>query len=62
MEPLKTQVKDSDLIDQIRKAAYIHFGKDDILALEELIRRYRHAIPRPTPEQRDSEGLDNRGQ
>lgn len=58
MEP----VSDKDLIDQLRKTAYIHFGKEDILALEELIRRYRRAISRPTPEQRVSEATTNREQ
>ena len=43
MEPTGNPITDDELTDKIRRAAYIHFGQDDILALEELIRRYKHA-------------------
>lgn len=52
MEPAQTERLDENLIDKLRKAAYIHFGKDEILALEELIRRYRRAISKRTSVER----------
>jgi len=62
MEPIKAKINDKDLIDVVRKAAYIHFGKQDILALEELLRRYRNAKSGPTSERPDSQSVDNREQ
>jgi len=47
MESLKTQVSDAELVDSLRKAASIWFKKEDILALEELIRRYHAKLSRP---------------
>ena len=63
MEPTKATVRDSkdeDLIHQIRKASYIHLGHTDILAVEELIRRYTNANTGPAPEQRVSQDTSNR--
>ena len=44
---------DDELIDQVRRAAYVHFGKTDLLALEELLRRFKRAKkegePKPAP-------------
>jgi hypothetical protein len=62
MEPTKATISDADLIDVIRKAAYIHFGMQDILAIEELLRRFRNALARPAPEQQPSEDASDRRQ
>jgi hypothetical protein len=43
MEPAKATMSDADLIDMVRKAAYVSCSHNDILAIEELIRRYKHA-------------------
>jgi len=37
-------MSDEDLIHEIRKACYIHFGKNNILMIEELLRRYKNAL------------------
>ena len=34
---------DKDLVEQLRRAAAVWFKNDDLLLLEELIRRYRNA-------------------
>ena len=34
---------DDELIHQLRRAVYIHFGKSDVQAFEELLRRYEQA-------------------
>ena len=51
MEPAPTEMTNTELIDQLRRAASIWFKNTDLLLLEELIRRYRYANSRSTPEQ-----------
>lgn len=51
MESASRKMTIEELTDRLRRAAYIHFGQEEILALEELIRRYKYAVTRQAPEQ-----------
>lgn len=46
---------DIELIDRLRQLGAQWFKNDDLLALEELIWRYQHALPRPTNFNRPAE-------
>jgi hypothetical protein len=46
MEPTGAKITDSELIDRLRRAASIWFKNEDLLLLEELIRRFHYAKPR----------------
>lgn len=54
MEPIEAKrladEEISEALDKLRRAAYIHFNQDEILALEDLIRRYKRAISKRTSE------------
>ena len=62
MTTAATSASDEQLIDQLRRAAYTHFGRDDLLALEEILRRYARRLDalrlaQPTdPEFREVDG------
>jgi len=55
MEPAPTEMTNTELIDQLRRAASIWFKNTDLLLLEELIRRYRYANTQSTPVQRTNQ-------
>lgn len=48
MTTAATSATDEHLINQLRRAAYTHFGRDDLLALEEILRRYALRVAQTT--------------